>query len=382
MKILFWFRTHEDDPANTGVIEKCRSVVRAFAHQDFSTTAMFFSENGIASYPDGTPQFHFPNKKRSFRHLLLFYFFTDRWLSKNIDFQTYSHFYIRHFPTHPAFINLLKFAKKQNPSLQIVIELPTWPYDAEAKGLRSNLVLLADRIYRKRLHRYTDFVIHFGTEKTVWGIPVINLSNGIEWQNIPVRNPAPAPEKTLRLLAVGNWNYWHGLDRVLAGVRQYLQSGGAFHFQLVIVGEGPAIADLKKQAGSIPTGLTVDFDPPCTGAALDHLFDHADLGIGVLGLHRKGLSVASPLKHREYCARGLPFLMAGRDTDFEKPTSFILTIADDDSPVDMQEVIDFVKDIKANTINEMRSFTEKHLGWDAKIRTISERYFKPIDPGV
>lgn len=382
MKILFWFRTHEDDPANTGVIQKCRSVVRAFAHQEFAATALFFSENGIISYPDGTPQFHFPNKKHSFRHLLLFYFFADRWLSKNIDFQLYSHFYIRHFPAHPAFINLLKFAKKQNPSLQIIIELPTWPYDAEVQGFRANLVAIVDRFYRKRLHRYTDFVIHYGLEKTVWDIPAINLSNGIDWENIPVRNPTPAPEKTLRLLAVGNWNYWHGLDRVLAGIRHYLQNGGKFHFQLVIVGEGPAIADLKKQAGSISSGLTVDFHPPCTGAALDFLFDHADLGIGVLGLHRKGLSVASPLKHREYCARGLPFLMAGQDTDFEKPTPFILTIADDDSPVDMQEVIDFMKDIKANTINEMRSFTEKHLGWDAKIKTISERYFKPVDPGV
>lgn len=381
MKILFWFRTHQDDPANTGVIEKCRSIVRAFGTNGFGTTALFFSKNGIEPYPADTPFLHFPNPKHSIRHILLYYFFADRWLIKNIDFQSYSHFYIRHFPAHPAFIRLLKLAKKQNPSLQIILELPTWPYDAEVRGFRANTVAAVDRVYRKRLHRYVDFVLHYGPEKTVWDILAINLSNGIDWQHIPVRKPIPAPEKTLRLIAVGNWNYWHGLDRVLKGIRHYRESGGMFDFQLVIVGDGPAIPEIKKQAAFIQSGLSVTFHPPCTGAVLDQIFDNADLGIGVLGLHRKGLSVASPLKHRDYCARGLPFLIAGKDSDFEQSLPFVLTIPADESPVDMAQVIDFVQHIPKDHITDMRHFAEKHLGWDAKIRAVSDRYFKPVNPG-
>jgi hypothetical protein len=42
----------------------------------------------------------------------------------------------------------------------------------------------------------------------------------------------------------------------------------------------------------------------------------ADFGIGPLGLHRKGMSEATPLKVRDYLIHGLPVMIAHLDTDF------------------------------------------------------------------
>jgi glycosyltransferase involved in cell wall biosynthesis len=382
MRILFYFRTHFDDPSNIGVINKCRAIVSGFNAAGAASDTLFFSQRGLEKSGEELPVRSWPHRKRSLSHIALYYFLADRWLVQNIDFQAYSHFYIRHFPTHPAFLNLLKTAKKQHPQLKILVEFPTWPYDKESRGWMDKMIALPDRFYRKSLYRYTDHVLHYGIEPSIMGIPAIPVSNGIDWQHIPVRATTPAPENTLRIIAAGNWNTWHGLDRIMEGIKLYQRNKGGTTIHLNIVGNGPAIPALKKRTVELQLEQVVQFHPPSTGDVLSQLFDHADIAVGVLGLHRKGLSIASPLKHREYCARGIPFIMAGKDSDFAADWPYALNLPEDDSPVDMATVLAFVQQFKKEDVGKMRQFAERHLGWEVKIKAISNRYFKPVHPSI
>jgi hypothetical protein len=52
-----------------------------------------------------------------------------------------------------------------------------------------------------------------------------------------------------------------------------------------------------------------------TRAEFWKIASHADVGLGTLGLFRKGLQESVSLKHREYLAMGLPVVLGCRDPD-------------------------------------------------------------------
>ena len=64
----------------------------------------------------------------------------------------------------------------------------------------------------------------------------------------------------------------------------------------------------------------------------------ADVGIGTLGLHRKSMDEASPLKVREYLAVGLPVLYGYRDPDADDLQPFVLKVAN--TPTNVVDELD------------------------------------------
>ena len=63
------------------------------------------------------------------------------------------------------------------------------------------------------------------------------------------------------------------------------------------------------------------------------ILETGDIGIGVLGLHRKGLNEASPIKVREYLAYGLPVISGHPDTDFLGGRPFLLELPNHENNV-------------------------------------------------
>lgn len=59
----------------------------------------------------------------------------------------------------------------------------------------------------------------------------------------------------------------------------------------------------------------------------------AHIAIGTLGLHRKSMNEASPLKVRHYLALGLPVISAHTDTDFNRGAPFLLTLPNEENNV-------------------------------------------------
>jgi hypothetical protein len=74
--------------------------------------------------------------------------------------------------------------------------------------------------------------------------------------------------------------------------------------------------------------------------------------------------------------------MAGKDSDFAADWPYALNLPEDDSPVDMANVLAFVQRFKKEDVGKMRQFAERHLGWEIKIKAISNRYFKPVHPSI
>ncbi|MNY36049.1 hypothetical protein D3C86_1705090 [compost metagenome] len=106
------------------------------------------------------------------------------------------------------------------------------------------------------------------------------------------------------------------------------------------------------------------------GSALFALYDTANVAIGSLGLHRKGLTSASSLKDREYCAVGLPFVASGFDCDFlpEYPYRYSIPLTDD--ALDIEKLLVWYQNIKPVNSNEIRNYASLHCDFGAKIRKI------------
>jgi glycosyltransferase involved in cell wall biosynthesis len=366
MRTLLYFRTHFDDPSNTGVTDKCKAIIRYFGTDG---DAWFFTKDGLSNENHPNNSFHLNTPKYSFKHLLLFYFIADFWLMRKVNFKEYQLFYIRHLPVHPLFLWLLKTAKKQNPNLKIVIELPTWPYDFEVKGMNAKMASFIDRLFRKKLVTHTDHFIHYGVEKEIWGIPTIPMSNGVEVLKKPIIQKNTHSDGILRLLAIGTWHFSLGLERILEGMAQYINQNGKVH--LTVLGQGASIESLKNLTQKLNLGENVAFHPPCTGPVFDNFFNNADLAIGKLGIHQVGFSVTSSLRHRDYCSRGIPFILSGEDSDIDENWPFVLRFPADDSPIDISLLVNYLSELKEkhpDYTKEIRIFALENLDWSVKMQ--------------
>ena len=102
------------------------------------------------------------------------------------------------------------------------------------------------------------------------------------------------------------------------------------------------------------------------------LYQTADVGISTLGCYRRGLTRCSSLKAREYAAAGLPFLYAYDDDSLTGKEPFALRVPNDDTPVDMEQLIAFVERCRrqADCSRQERTFAEEQYDWKAMMQRI------------
>ena len=276
--------------------------------------------------------------------------------------------------TTPFLINLYRKLKQQG--VRVLLEIPTYPYDQEYKGLSANYqrVLFIDKCLRRWMATYIDKIVTFSNDKTIFGRPTIRIANGIDFDSVPLKKPSQAPAKELHLIAVATIHPWHGFDRAIAGLANYYggNSQPEIAVRLHIVGLGvPHVIDHYRQLVSgnrIETRVT--FHGPLFGDALDTVFDQCQMGIGSLAHHRCGITHLRSLKNREYAARGLPFVYSEIDDDFEQ-MPYILKVPANETPLDIPALIAFEQSVTLLP-EEIRSSIEQTLSWRIQMKHVIE----------
>ncbi len=199
------------------------------------------------------------------------------------------------------------------------------------------------------------------------------VGNGIDVDSRPIRKPpsSPGTEAPVRLLGLGVLHEAHGLDRLLLALSAARQDGSAPIPVEVIVtgGESPTRSGIEALVRDLDLKTTVHMREEVSGTTMDALFDWAHVGIGVLAPHRKGLDTLSPLKHREYLARGLPFMYAGHDTALMGEEYFALQVPNDESPLRLNSILAWARRVSSrqNVAQDCRSFALKHMTVEAQI---------------
>ncbi len=177
---------------------------------------------------------------------------------------------------------------------------------------------------------------------------LLTLANGIEVNDYPLlQTPFFLQGNTLRLIMLKGFEAsWHGVERLLKGLAGYYKQLPKNKIEIYIYGVYSAAE--KEMVEQLKLESVVFFIEFKSKQELDKEFNNYHLAIGSLAMFKTNLKEASPLKVREYMARGIPFIYAYKDTDVEdepelKP--FCLELPSDDSPVNFDDVLKFAETV-------------------------------------
>lgn len=290
--------------------------------------------------------------------------------------------YIRSFNNaNPMTVGLVRNLKKAG--MKVVMEIPTYPYDKEydSASWRIKANLFIDKLFRKQLAKQTDRIVTFSDVETIFGQKTIRISNGIDFEQIPIHFPKSPVTNEIHLIGVAEVHYWHGYDRLIAGIGEYnLQYHDVkVHFHIVGgVGNGEMYGNdyspgFKPFIDKYNINKFIHFHGQMYGDNLNELFEKCDFAIGSLGRHRTGIDKIKTLKNREYAARGIPFIYSETDDDFEH-MPYILKAPADESPIDINHLLDFYLSNHFDA-NEIRN-SIKHLSWKEQMKKVLEEIYQ------
>jgi hypothetical protein len=307
----------------------------------------------------------YPLIKKKLQWLWRYKNLSDYIINNKIEFV-----YIRytHFAT-PFFVNFLRVLNRKK--IAVYMEIPTYPYDQEYKNSKLILKLFGcvEKITRKILYKYVSRVVTVSEHKEIFRIPAINIANGFDVSKIPNKRIKRKTE-SINILIVSSFEFWHGYDRLMEGFLRYLKVENNRNIKINFVGRQNTLAyyAYKKFVDENNLNEKIVFHGYQTGEKLDNLYSEADIGVGVLGGHRKGLFQLKALKSVEYCARGLPFIYSGTDISFDDK-DFVLNFPNDDSPIDFIKLVNWVDVINIDE-KIMRNYVAENLTWDIQMGKI------------
>ncbi|HBZ26695.1 MAG TPA: glycosyltransferase [Rikenellaceae bacterium] len=297
---------------------------------------------------------------------------TNYIISNNIEFV-----YIRSFyNTNPLFLRMLSRLKRRG--VKVVMEYPTYPYDKETKReyYMYKPIFFINRIFRRYLKGRLERIVTFTNLEFIDGVKTINISNAIDFDNVGLTKRVFGADDTFNLLGVAEVHFWHGYDRVIAGLVNYYKDnklGPDIHFHIVGAGAEADLAHLKEITAKCGMGDYVHFHGNRRSDELDEFFDIADFGIASLARHRTGITHIKTLKNREYAARGIPFIYSEIDEDFEH-MPYILKAPADESAIDINRIIEFKKGLNLTPVEIRESITGK-LSWDVQMKRVIDETF-------
>ncbi|NEZ58816.1 glycosyltransferase family 4 protein [Adonisia turfae] len=374
--------TNIDPQISIGYLPKIFGQVKGFSQLGCDMDLLCFNYHSQVVFmhcPRDTEELHeLKTLKQQHNNLLI-----RRWsllraaihhiLDTNPDF-----LYLRYPRSEPLYLYFLDRIRKHFPKLLILSEFPTYPYDKEYCGSltrKQKTVFLLDKITRRYLRYFIDRIIAINYEKSIFGINTISIDNGINPQDYQPISNLPVLLETINIIGVANVSPWHGYDRLIKGLGAYYRESSSPRYKVIfhIVGaQGAYLRTLLTLVEQEHVSHAVIFHGPKQGKELDTLFVGCHLALGVLGGHRKGLAVMSPLKNREYCARGIPFIFSHVDPDFPENFQYCLQLEADESPLDIKQIVSFILDLsnENNVAFYMRNYACKYFNWPIKLTPV------------
>ena len=277
---------------------------------------------------------------------------------------------------NPFLIQLFK--KLKSLGIKTVTEIPTYPYDSEFVGFPflTRMGLKIDQMFRHQLYRQMNAIVTFSDAEQIFGQRTIRISNGVDFDSIPLHQYQTSVDGSVHLIGVAEVHYWHGFDRLIAGLGEYYKNnksarqvyfhivGGVWKSEMFDSIHAPGFSELMDQYGIRDK---VIFHDQLFGEELNKVFNQCCFAIGSLARHRSGITTIKTLKNREYATRGIPFIYSEQDSDFDQQP-YVLKAIPDESPVDIRQILDFI-DHNRFSPAEIRK-TVENLSWKIQMKHV------------
>ena len=297
--------------------------------------------------------------------------------SSIVDFAKDNHInfvYIRsNHNANPFTINMVRQMKRLG--MNVVMEIPTFPYDSEYTNKHLKRQLIQDKLFRNSFAQHLDAIVTFSNDDFIFGQRTIKISNGIDFNSIPLKENTNCTSHELNLIGVAEIHGWHGYDRVVKGLAEYYSKPQAYIVRFHIVGyffsreEEEYIKDFIHKFNM--ENYVILYGKK-HGEELDKIFDKCDFGIGSLGRHRVGIKHIKTLKNREYAARGIAFTYSETDSDFDD-MPYVLKMPADETPVNISKIISFYQELTLTPYEIRNSIS--NLSWKHQMELVLQGVF-------
>ncbi|WP_416305800.1 glycosyltransferase [Neptunicella sp. SCSIO 80796] len=262
--------------------------------------------------------------------------------------------------------HLADFAQTQSVQKpKICVEFATFPYHQE---MSNQDWVEADNKNRQLLLKHVDLVFSTCRLDKIDRLANHYFCNQLSSQYLQtacMASDALVSNNTINMISVANISFWHGFDRVLIGLADFIKDESPYQVKYYIVGTGDELDNLSALVVELGLEQHVNFLGYKTHQQLTDIYAAMSVGIAGLGLHRKGLSENSALKVREYLANGIPVVKSTYDDALVNvPWSF--DVAEDDSPINIQSLCDFVSalDVRPDCRVQIRNYARQQLTWN------------------
>lgn len=252
--------------------------------------------------------------------------------------------YVRAIWSDNQYISFFKTIKEFYPKCKIIVEIPTYPYDKDIQ----KKMLLRDVCSRRKYKKYVDVIATYSMDQEIFGLPTINIENGIDVNSMQMVTGTLDREK-IRLIAVSTMLKNHGYERILQGLGNYYDNGGQRNIQIFMVGDGPERKYYESIVRRRKLEKNVIFYGRKTGKELDEIYNMSDIALTSFGFYKIDVYRMSALKTRECLAKGLPMVNGCVVDIFENmPYKYSYDFPNDDSIIDIQKIVDFYDRVYKN----------------------------------
>lgn len=355
-----------------GLAKKLRSQISSLQYCGSDTHLTIISREVVAELADLNPKYHLTTAP-PFRSLLEKLAYAKECARVLRDSLSESDVvYYRGIPVSPYLLSVLR----QTRESLVVFEIQSIAH-REAANRKAWLNLLTNKIFLHKILAHTDGIVGVSEAITnFYGRYMVDaskscqtISNGVDLFANPARTPNYGHNRLLDVLCVAQPKKWHGIDRFLLGLSRYK---GPREIRLHLVGNGPELERLKEMAKDLSLEDRVYFHGFKTDRELDHFYNTCQVAVSSLAIHRAG--AGAPLKSREYCARGIPFVDSSLDDAFPHDFEYRLKIESNDTPLDIPMLVEFSERIMKRQDHPlvMRRFAEENLSWESKMKTLHQ----------
>lgn len=344
MKILYsgYIKNLASSP---GVVKKMIDIENSAKKKNIDLNVIFFTSSEIPEQYKNKSIFILRDKFSINWHPIFLHS-----LYKVAEKSGCTHLILRHSGFSPFFPIIFKERRFRLISEHNTLELPEYRIN------RNYPFLLSEFLSQKKSFKCIDAIIAATNEIAEYEIKrsgiikdkVVVITNGVDYDTVPFTPARPYSGDCLDLLFIGSKIFpWAGIDRIFRGLNK-----NNVNVCIHLVGT----IDLNSIPPRVNKTCKIVRHGKTDKENIDKIFKSCNLAISSLGIHRNLMREACPLKSREYCARGMPFIYAYHDPDLDGQKCLKKFSLNDD-PIYINEIIDFVKDInEGNFIQTCRDF--------------------------
>lgn len=325
----------------------------------------------------------YKNRKHSVRRITrrLPFYYLNKWEIDYSKISRYKFIYIRKaWFMDGDLIRFTRKVKEVSPNTKIILEVPTYPYDKEAKHINMIPLLIKDKKWRKKLAKYIDRIVTYSRDEMIFNVKTICISNAIDTNSIKINNITNSDvNNTINLVACSSLYYWHGYDRVIRGMNRYYLNKEVNDPTIIfhVIGQGEEADKYKQMISNYNLEEYVIMYGKLVGKKLDEIYDKCDIALDSMGRHRSGVYYNSSLKGKEYCAKGLPIISGvSTELDYDKEYKYYLRVPAEEEEIDMRVVIDFYNKVYSNStlkkdiMIEINRYAQEHFSYSVAMQPI------------